>query len=220
MGFIYRGKRKGNLIFEVRGRDILYAIQFAECSWEGRRVMIRLEQVGVQFVHGDEYFLALGELGPTVEGSVDNGVELKWCPEKMRFTEVVESKDNESKNKTGNKNEKDDPVLTVPSAKIECYWNYETYVPEFPKEIDDDLVEFRLHELKKTEQDLRNIISHHRQPTFWPTACKNGDDLCKARLYPKKVKAYSRQQGDSEVHYPYFCRSCVTFQPVSMSRQT
>lgn len=60
MGFFFRRLRNGKLLFEVKGDDILYALQFPICEWD-YRVYIQLPKYNFKFIDGDEYFLLIEE---------------------------------------------------------------------------------------------------------------------------------------------------------------
>lgn len=61
MGFFYKKVNGTKLLFEVRGCDILYALQFKECKWD-YRIYIELQFDDVyhfNFNIGNEYFLLI-----------------------------------------------------------------------------------------------------------------------------------------------------------------
>ena len=58
MGFFFKGIKNNRLLFKVRGKDILYALQFPECKWD-YNVCIELPQCYFDFRRGIEYFLLI-----------------------------------------------------------------------------------------------------------------------------------------------------------------
>lgn len=161
MGFFFKRVKSGKLLFEVKGEDILYALQFHQCKWD-YRVYIELPECYFKFTIGCEYFLLI----------VDD--------------------------------------------KIKCVWEYEEFVPLYPKKINIDLIMKTLNRLNKNKQDVDNEIKKYTERDFnIGILCKFDNAGCKSLAHPCWANILSQYvKNDMMIpKNPYLCDDCLNDPP-------
>ena len=107
--------------------------------------------------------------------------------------------------------------LKIEDGNITCVWDYEEFVPNYPKIIDEAIVENRLKKMKMTDDQLIKKVSEYKQPIFpFRIECDNIADGCFSKIYPLQANHFSCLYYDDEdfPDDPYFCEECLECPPI------